>query len=436
MSTAPPTTNPPTTAAPTTLGSTAAPTTAAPTTAPSTTLTTAVPTTAAPTTVPPTTPSPVLMEGDPIEIWLSIFGTSSVHPPAAVNPALNKYFTADPIEITLSIEGRLRDTAIVVDPVGIDVTLHGSFGAGVIFSGDPIPIEVSISPLSEMALDYENRNWIWWSKVGYLDFTRDESNVAGRRPLDWRGSVWHIAKLGDRVGVYGENGATFIKPSGVHYGMETFYRIGLKNKGAFADGENYHLFVDKLSQLCKVTREGIELLDYKEYISQMGTVILSLDREKELLYITDNSTGYIFSVRDNSFAEGPVSITGIGVRDNILHVVNAVQAGPTFTITTPKFQICTDIYDLGSRKPKTITRVELGTDAGEFLQVSVDYRLSYRDSFKQIGWFTVNHDGRAYPKCYGVEFRFRVKSSIYEYLELDYIKIRGHIHGYSYLDTA
>ena len=162
----------------------------------------------------------------------------------------------------------------------------------------------------------------------------------------------------------------------------------------------------------------------------MGTVILSLDKEQELLYITDGTYGFVYSINDKSFGSVPANITGIGTQSSVLKVVS------DGTITTPSFEICTDVYDLGSRKPKTIQRVELGTSLTEFLQVSVDYRKNYKEDFKQIGWFIVNHDGRAYPKCYGVEFRFRVKSTIYEYFELDYLKVRGHIHGYSYLDTA
>jgi hypothetical protein len=66
----------------------------------------------------------------------------------------------------------------------------------------------------------------------------------------------------------------------------------------------------------------------------------------------------------------------------------------------------------------------------EFLYASVDYRNSYQDDFKQIGWFLVNPDGRAHPKCYGSEFRFRFKSTVYEYFEIDYLKIKGHVHSW------
>jgi hypothetical protein len=392
--------------------------------------TTSPPTTLAPTTLAPTTPAPLELTVDPIEITVSTHGVRSAYPPAAVNSALDQSFRFNPIEITISVEGHIQNKVIVVDPIEITVTQHhSSMEIGTLITVDAIDIVISIPTSVEMLLDFEDCNWVWWSKVGDLDFTIDESNLAGKRPLDWYGCVYHTEKIGSIVGVYGANGVSIMKPSGISWGMDTIHRIGLKNKGAFVGNDKYHFFVDLLGQLFQFDNK-LTKLDYSEFLSQMGTIILSLDEEKELVYITDETYGYVYSINDQSLGEAPANITGIGVKSNTLNVVSSGA------IVTPRFEIATDIYDLGSRKPKTIQRVELGTNIGQFLRVSVDYRKDYMSDFKQIGWFVANHDGRAYPKCYGVEFRFRVRSVIYEYFELDYIKVRGHIHGYSYLDTT
>jgi hypothetical protein len=205
--------------------------------------------------------------------------------------------------------------------------------------------------------------------------------------------------------------------------MDTIYRIGLKNKGAFAGSDNQHFFVDTLGQLFQIDSKFTKL-DYSEFLSGMGTVILTLDVEKNLLYICDGLKGYIYGINSNSFGEGPANVTGIGTQSNVLYVVSHDP------IVTPKFEICTDIYDLGTRTPKTIREIEVGSNMTEFLYASVDYRNSYKDDFKQIGWFLVNPDGRAHPKCYGSEFRFRFKSTFYEYFEIDYLKIKGHMHSW------
>jgi len=178
--------------------------------------------------------------------------------------------------------------------------------------------------------------------------------------------------------------------------------------------------------------DKFEKLDYSEFLSTMGTIVLSLDIEKRLLYICDGTYGYIYGIDSKSFGQGPANITGFGAQSNSIYVVSYGL------ISTPKFEICTDIYDFGTRNAKTIREIEVGTNVSEFLYASVDYRNSYKDEFKQIGWFLVNPDGRAFPKCYGSEFRFRLKSTIYEYLELDYIKVKGHIHawlGFTYQGT-
>ena len=398
--------------------------TAPPTTVP---LTTTTPTTVVPTTVPPTSVPTTLDEFiavSPIELILSQYFVYSQTSAVLPNEGLNQEADWGPIEITLSVHGSNGNTGILVDPVNIVVTpVFSGYVVGKVIEVDP-GIEIVILPrFSDILIAIEKCNFLKWSKIGELDFTIDESNLAGERPLDWKGCIWHIAKLGDKVVAYGENGVTILKPSGVHFGMDTIYRIGLKNKGAFVGSESEHFFVDNLGQLYRLT-DKFEKLDYSEFLSTMGTIILSLDIEKRLVYICDGTNGYVYGIDSKSFGKGPANITGFGAQSNGIYVVSYNP------IVTPKFEICTDIYDFGTRNAKTIREVEVGTNVSQFLYASIDYRNSYKDEFKQIGWFLVNPDGRAFPKCYGSEFRFRLKSSIYEYLELDYIKVKGHIHAW------
>lgn len=426
-----PTTAAPTTVAPTTIVTTAAPTTIATTVAPTTTLTTLAPTTTLTTLAPTTAVPDTDIIVDPIEIFVTLRQfLGHYYPPAPVNTALDSYFYPDPIDIVLSVEGTPGNVGII--PGSIDITMSvvcNEPDIGTVIEVDPIEIALTLS-FTDYLLGSSRANFVKWSKVGDLDFTIDESNVAGERPMDWKGSVYGILKLGDRVVVYGVNGVTMMKPSGVHWGMETIYRIGLKNKGALAGDDTRHFFVDKLSQLWEVSQQGLVKLDYSEYIASMSTIILSYDIEKKLLYLCDGTYGFVYGVETKSFGKGPVNITGIYPQGGTLYVVSDGE------IETPGFEICTDIYDFGTRKAKTITSIEVGSNLTQYLQASVDYRTSYSNEFKQIGWFLVNPNGKAFPRCYGVEFRFRLRSAIYEYFEVDYINIRGHIHGFSYLDNT
>ena len=103
-------------------------------------------------------------------------------------------------------------------------------------------------------------------------------------------------------------------------------------------------------------------------------------------------------------------------------------------VEIPAFEICTDIYDLGTRKFKTIRSVEVGTDLTENMEASIDYRVSNKIPFSNIGWHPVTLEGVAHMVCYGLEFRFRLRVQNYEYFEIDYLKLNGLIHNYSYTE--
>lgn len=419
MSTAPPTTLAPTTLAPTTL----APTTLAPTTLAPTTLATSL----APTTL-LTTVAPTNIDCGPIEITFSIYVVPSYSPPALRDETKDQWFNCGPIEITFGVLGEQKNHWINCGPIEITFSVLGDdmFSTFNIDSG-AIPITITLHH-ADFLVDGTYENWVKWSHVGYLNFVIDESNVAGERPTDWRGWVYDILKLKDRVVVYGENGVSLFIPSGTSYGMDTIHRLGLLGKDAVCGTDKKHFFVNILGELHKLAVGEFKKLDYKEYLSVMTDPVLTYDKEKDLVYICDDTYGYVYCDQTGSFGQGPINVTGIGARDGTLMVV-----APT-TIAVPTLEICTDVYDLGTRKPKTLHWLELGTDLTEHLEASVDYRVGNRDTFKQIGWHLVNPSGMAFPKCYGVEFRFRIRSFIYEYLELDYIKIGGGIHNFSYRD--
>lgn len=356
-------------------------------------------------------------------------GPTTAPPHFPRNPLLDQIIFVDPIDIELEITGSMF--TVCIDRGTIDITLEivgGPPVLGIVIPGSSIEITIELVH-SYFTLESMRSNWVKWSKIGYLDFTIDQSNMAGERPMDWKGWVYGIRKLGNKIIVYGENGVTTLELKDVAVGMTTIYRIGVKNPGAVSGDDGVHFFVDKENRLIKIENKLV-LLDYSEFISQLSNVILTYDKRKELLYICDGILGFVYSSRTGSFGQGPANITGIDSQGGVVYAV-----APN-SIVTPKFEIKTDIYDFGTRKPKTIEIVEFGIDATEDLYASVEYRTSYKDTFKQIPWFLVNPNGKSFPKCYGVEFRIMAKSFIREYFELDYLKIKGFIHGYSILDTA
>ena len=272
----------------------------------------------------------------------------------------------------------------------------------------------------DLLLEGLRRNWIKWSNIGELDFTISRDNVAGERPFDWKGWIYEVKKLGDKVVAYGENGVSILIPSGNNYGLNTVYRIGLKSKQAVTGNDAVHYFIDNKGQLFSLS-ETLQKLDYSEYLSAMNSPVMSYDAEIDLVYICDGTLGYVYSLRDKSFGSGPVDITGISSQGGTLHAVAPAA------IVIPNFEICTDIYDFGTRKLKTIFSLEFGIDLQVALQASIDYRRHKHQTFLQTLWYDVNEGGSAFITCNGREFRFRAKALNWEYFEMDHWIINGEV---------
>jgi len=350
------------------------------------------------------------------------------------------YYGAGPIEVIVTIHGVLFNEVIVAGPIEIVISIIGLSSPSTVIAVGPIPIVISLEAgnvIVEPSAGWGDgvgdtgwmTNWVWWSKIGFADFTVDHSNISGRRPMDWKGTVYEIIKLNDTVVVYGSNGITVMKPSEVHWGMRTISRIGIANKSAAIGTDTEHYFIDRENVLWQLTSQGLKRLDYSEYLETMTTHILTLDLELGLLYICDGEIGFVYSTRTGSMGLGPSVVTGLGSQDSLLYVTLSEE------IIYPKFQITTDIYDLGTRKPKTIEQIEVGTDLENKLQVMVEARVSNRKNFMKSQWRLLNPSGIAYIPCYGSEFKFHLRSYIKEYLEIDYIKVSGVVHGAEYLDT-
>jgi hypothetical protein len=276
---------------------------------------------------------------------------------------------------------------------------------------------------ADLLLEGIRQNWVKWSNIGNLDFTIWKDNVAGERPLDWKGWVYCVKKLKSRVIVYGENGVSLLTPSDVHFGLNTIYRIGLKSKNAVTGDDAVHFFIDNKDQLFSMG-ENLELLGYSEYLSDMTDPVMSYDVENSLVYICDGTYGFVYSPKDKSLGSGPVNVTGLSSQGGTLYVVSPA------TIVTPPFEIWTDIHDMGTRKNKTVFEVEYGTDLSGPFQAAIDYRRDKAGSFTRTPWYEVSERGSAFITAMGREFKFGARVLAYEYLDVDYITIKGIVHAH------
>ena len=295
---------------------------------------------------------------------------------------------------------------------------------------------------AEFNIDFVDDNTVMWSDIGSLSFTKTQSNMAGQTPMEWRGYVFQIAKLGlNNVFVYGENGITKLIPAGIFYGQETLLDLGLKNKLAFCQSKKEHYFILNDDSFCKLnTKEGIVKLGYKEFMSTLTNPILSYDNKNDNVYICDGTNGYLYSVANESMCKGEAEVTGVLYQDNVMRLFTLSD-----TTSLGDFELCTDSYDLGTRKKKTIFNIEVGTNYEGTLQCAIDYRNNKNDDFTTIPYMTINPDGVAEIPCVGVELRFRLKATLdstvgvppgIDTFKIDYIKVNGVVHGFSFLDTV
>jgi len=347
-------------------------------------------------------------------------GVPTQHPAAEIDHDLDITFRCDPAYAYFSGSG---------EKPFVDFSTTGTAG----FTGSGTPIWGTIisdnagiayfSGDADLLLENLKSNFVKWSKIGKMDFTIDKSNVAGERPMDWKGWLYNVKKLGGKNVAYGSNGVTFLTPHGKAWGMQTVYRVGLKSKLAIAGTEEIHFFIDNKDQLISLA-DGLEKLDYSEYLSVLTDPALFFDVEANLLYICDGTYGFVYSPMDKSLGEGPVNITGISSQGGTLYVTAPAA------ITTPAFEICTDIHDLSTRKNKTVFELEFGTNLEGTLQAAIYYRRDFKGSFTSTPWYNVTERGSVFITAMGREFMFRAKALEYEYFEIDRIKINGIVHAH------
>jgi hypothetical protein len=302
---------------------------------------------------------------DPIVIATVQYGTPIFGIPFVRDPELDITFYCDDedelgvpkgiIRLTTVPLGDYLNLTIWPEAIEVTTTQEGSFIESVFISSGLLEVEIIFSSEIDVLTELFKKNWVKWSNIGYLDFTIWKDNVAGERPLDWKGWVYEIKKLKRNVIVYGENGISLLVPADNTYGLNTIYRLGLKGKQAVAGDESIHFFIDKEGTLWSIS-ESLEKLGYSEYLDSLSNPVLSWDLNNRLLYICDGTLGFIYSPDSKSLGKGPNNITGIGYQGGASYIAAPIA------ISTPTLELWTDIYDIGVRKGKSIESLEFGVD--------------------------------------------------------------------------
>lgn len=389
-----------------------------------------------------------LSVSEDINISEQIYHLFNLGPIVPPNPDLDTFFdcldndsAGNPAvgitSITLSAQGEYVDITVQFAIASITLSATGSGVTGIMISDTDSVAEIVLSAISDGAyLVSSEENFIQWSKIGNLDFTIDNSNIAGKRPMPWAGMVYQIIRVPSGAIVYGANGITMVTPAqsagsqgdesipDAHtYSPQSVYETGIKGKHCVIETTSGQFCIDLNGFLCKITAEGLNVIDFSEYFSSLTSdTIMSFDKVDNLIYICDGVLGFIYNIKDNSLCSGPANITGIGYKNNNSYFMASDN------ITIPAFEITSDIFDFETTRSKTIHSVEIGTNVSNILSIAFDYRNSKADSFSTTPWAVVNPKGQAYLPCYGKEFRFKLRINTYELFDIDWIKIHGDIN--------
>jgi len=382
----------------------------------------------------------VTIFSEPLVFTPNLWGVTTFVVPAVRNPDLDVNFDClgydrfdeanqGVLSFDPGISGTWLNLRLVTDTLSFDPTISGTYISGILITDTTLAFSTGIS--TDAIFEMPANSWIQWSKIGYFDFTQDHKNQAGKRPMEWAGLVYDILKFKNSVIVYGANGISEMKPVKNTWSLRNISALGTKGKQAQISNKsnNTHWYVNILGELWELG-DKITKLDYSEFLSSLTSPVLTINEKDNLLYICDGSTGYTYSYIDKSLGQSAGNITGYGYKDGVEYPVS------TSAVVQPTVAFTTDVYDMGTRKNKTIFNVELHTNTAQTMQVAINYRMDYTSEFVQTPWATVNPSGFAYLPCYGIEFQFKFKMETYADFNIDQMKINGVIHGFSFLDTV
>lgn len=326
------------------------------------------------------------------------------------------------ITITMSQEGDIGFVCVFGDAITITLSQHGDYGEDILVDADSITITITVRD-SDVYTEHPKKNIVAWGRINYANFEIGRDNIAGEGGMDWKGWGYALFQLGSGPVCYGENGVSIMPPYGNSFGLQTIHRIGLAGQQAVCGTKKAQWFIDAEGEMFRLDGEGLHYLGYSEWLSQMTHPVMSHDEENEIIYICDGEYGFVYSIRDNSLGEGPNNITGIWSQGGTQYVVSSG------TITTPSPKFCTDILDMGTRKPKTIHWISLATNVSETLYASIDHRRGKDTSFSTTREYVVDSYGRANIPVYGVEFRVRARTVNYESFDVDELLIDHTVHA-------
>jgi hypothetical protein len=259
-----------------------------------------------------------------------------------------------------------------------------------------------------------------WSKIGDMDFTPDDYNLAGYRRCPFGGNVYHTRRLGDNVIGYSSKGITKIFPvssPASTFGFQELDDVGLINQGAMNGDINKQVYVGEDYILRMITEKGIVELGYENYMQELSgeDIVVTYDKKYKDFYIGNSTKTYLLS--PNGLTEIPQHPSAVWRRNSNTYMLPA-------TVDNYKNLITSQPFDMGYAGQKTIFSMETDLLLAFNPEVAVDY-YNNPTTYGTTSFKSLNNQNSASIIASGNAFAFTLRfDPLYDNSRISYIKAR------------
>ena len=263
-----------------------------------------------------------------------------------------------------------------------------------------------------------DESFVAWGRIGAIDMTPDGSNVAGYRPMPWKGGVRKVAKLGNAVIVYCENGVGLLSPFNQTFGLQELLSVGVPCKGAIGGDELSQVFVDNDNYLWEIGADlKAKRLGYQEFMESLNSdsIVVSLQPKSREFYISDGVHSYLLT---------PFGLCKVYQRPSSVVSDGVINYG-TFDTTVEdedlEARLTTDKLDFGVKGMKTVEGVEFGMEIDPYAKAygSIDYCYDGSGVFDRSDWLLLNPEGQCAPMVTAPEVRICFKVDDFAEVKVD-----------------
>jgi hypothetical protein len=251
--------------------------------------------------------------------------------------------------------------------------------------------------------------------------------LLGNRALNGsRSDIVAMSVLADGIVVYCEDSVYALSPAGEHFKIIKVADFGIFKRGAFANAQNTHIFMDKAGRLWSIDYTfKLEPMFYDAKVSSVissdSTVCGCYDKRNRRAYLsfhdaddTDGSNDFSLILSETGMSAANEAVTDILEVSSDGSIVG--YSGADMSGTRLYFTAKTQYYDFGLDGIKTIRNIQIDGDCTG-LYGRLWYKLDLIGQPKKTDWIPVDATGSVSFFVSGVAAALELRAT-------DYTKVR------------